>query len=159
MSALLDGELTADERARAWGHLHSCLDCGARLVAARRLDTDLRDAGRLSCAAILPSLSALADGEATAGERALATAHLADCPACRLASAALADADRLVRLLPAAAPSARVDAFVAALAQPRARARFRPVPFAFRTAGAVALAVLIALGTTLFQAAAPSAER
>jgi sugar lactone lactonase YvrE len=106
-----------------------------------------------------PSLSAIADDEATAGERALAAAHLADCPDCRGASAALRGADRLLARLPAAAPSARVDAFIAELARPRAGAAFRPVPFAFRTAGALALAVLIAIGSTLFQAGAPSADQ
>jgi len=159
LSALLDGELTEDERARARAHLDSCLDCGARLVAARRLDADLRDAGRLSCASILPSLSAIADDEATAGDRALAAAHLADCPDCRAASADLRSADQLLLALPAMAPSARVDAFIAKLAQPRARVAFRPVPFAFRTAGALALAVLIAMGSTLFQVAAPPPDQ
>ena len=159
LSALLDGELEAGERAQARAHLDSCLDCSARLVAARRLDADLRDAGRLSCASILPSLSAIADDEAASGDRALAAAHVADCEACRALNSALVVPDRLIATLPAAAPSARVDAFIAALVAPRPRAAFRPVPFAFRTAGALALAVLIAIGTTLFQAGAPSAEQ
>jgi len=159
LSALLDGELVADERAQARAHLDSCLDCSARLVAARRLDTDLRDAGRLSCASILPTLSALADQEATAGERALAGAHLADCPDCRLATAGLRSADLLLAALPASAPSARVDAFIAELARPRVRAAFRPATFAMRSAGAVALAVLIAIGSTIFQMGEPSADQ
>ncbi|MDP9320320.1 MAG: zf-HC2 domain-containing protein [Chloroflexota bacterium] len=159
LSALLDGELSADERARAREHLDSCLDCGARLVAARRLDAHLRDAGRLSCASILPSLSAIADDEGTPGERALAAAHLADCPGCRLASVDLRGADRRLAMLPSVAPSARVDAFIVNLVHPQARPAFRPVPFAFRTAGALALAVLIAIGSTLLQAAPPSADR
>jgi len=151
--------LTVAERAQARTHLDSCLDCGARLVAARRLDADLRDAGRLSCASILPLLSAIADNEATTGERPLVAAHIADCPDCRLLGSALRTPDRLVASLPAARPSAQVDAFVAALAHPRPRAAFRPVTFAFRGAGAIALAVLIAIGSTLFQAGAPSADQ
>ena len=159
LSALLDGELTEGERAQARAHLDSCLECGARLVAARRLDADLRDAGRLSCAAMLPSLSAIVDDEATAADRALAAAHLADCLDCRAASAALRNADQLLVALPAMAPSARVDAYIAKLAQPRPRIAFRPAAFAFRTAGALALALLIAMGSTLFQAGPPSAEQ
>ena len=159
LSALLDGELTADERVQARAHIDSCLDCGARLVAARRLDADLRDAGRFSCVAVLPSLSALADNEGSALDRRLAAAHLAECPDCRLSRGDLRAADRLLAALPVAAPSARTDAYVATLAHPRPKAAFRPVPFAFRTAGAVALAVLIAIGSTLFQAGAPSTSQ
>lgn len=160
LSALLDGELTAEERAEARAHIDSCLDCGARLVAARRLDVDLRDAGRLSCAAVLPSLSAIADSEATALDRRLAATHLAGCPDCRLARADLRAADRLLAALPAMAPSARADAYISALAHPRVgRAGFRPVPFAFRTASVVALAVLIAIGSTLFQAGTPPTDQ
>lgn len=159
LSALLDGELTPVERAAARAHLDSCLDCGARLLAARRLDADLRDAGRLSCASVLPLLSAIADDEAGPAERPLAAAHLADCPDCRRRSGALTGADRLLAALPPAAPAPRVDAYIAALAHPRPRALFRPVPFAFRTAGALALAVLIALGATLVPAGGPSAEQ
>ena len=159
LSALLDGELTADERAQARAHLDSCLDCGARLVAARRLDAELRDAGRLSCASILPSLSAMADNEASALDRGLAAAHLAACPDCRLARADLHAADRLLATLPAVAPSAHVDAFISRLAHPRTRTGFRPVPIAFRAAGALALAVLIALGSSLLQAGTPSNEQ
>jgi len=156
LSALLDDELTADERAQARAHIDSCMDCGARLVAARRLDVDLRDAGRLSCASVLPSLSAIADNEASGLDRRLATAHLADCPDCRAARGDLRAADRLLAALPTKVPSARVDAYIAAVAHPRPRAAFRPMPFAFRTAGVVALAVLIGIGSTLFQGNSPS---
>lgn len=159
LSALLDGELTADERAQARAHIDSCLDCGARLVAARRLDVDLRDAGRFSCASVLPSLSAIADNEASSLDRRLAGAHLAECPDCRAARADLRAADRLLAALPTKGPSARVDAYIAAVAHPRTRSGFRPMPFAFRTAGVLALAMLIAIGSTLFQAAAPSTDQ
>ena len=159
LSALLDGELTAGERAQARTHLDSCLECGGRLVAARRLDADLRDAGRLSCAAVFPSLSAIADGQSTLGERQLAAAHLADCPDCRAANTVLRNADRLLLMLPSAAPSRRVDEYIAKLGQPQQRTGFRPVPIAFRSAGVLALAVLIAIGTTFFQAAAPTADQ
>jgi len=152
LSALLDGELTAEERAEARAHIDSCLDCGARLVAARRLDVDLRDAGRFSCASVLPSLSAIADNEASPLDRRLAAAHLADCPDCRLSRGDIRAADRLLAALPTAAPSHRADAYIAELAHPRTRAAFRPMPFAFRTAGVVALAVLIAIGSTLLPA-------
>lgn len=155
LSALQDGELTPSERAEARTHLESCLDCSARLVAARRLDADLRDAATLTCASMLPSLSAMADGEATPAERALAAAHNADCEPCRSVAADLLAADRLLLQLPAARPSARVDAYIAGLGRPRVRASFRPVTFAMRSAGAVALAVLIALGSTLFRFGAP----
>ncbi len=159
LSALLDGELTADERAQARAHLDSCLECGGRLVAARRLDVDLRDVGQLPCGAVLPALSAIVDGEPTLGERQLAAAHLADCRDCRQTKTALRNADRLLLLLPSAAPSRRVDAYIATLGQPAQRAAFRPVPFAFRSAGVLALAVLLAIGSTLFQAAAPIADQ
>jgi len=159
LSALLDGELSVGERARARWHLESCLECAARLAASRRLDADLRDAGQLSCASLLPFLSAMADDEATAAERTLAVAHLADCAACRGVSAELRGADVRLSTLPAAAPSARVDAFIVALAHPRIRRAFRPVTFAFRTAGALAIATLIAIGSTLLQVSPPAGDQ
>ncbi|MDQ6855236.1 MAG: hypothetical protein M3046_16375, partial [Actinomycetota bacterium] len=51
-----------------------------------------------------------------------------------------------------------MDAYIAKLGQPQRRTAFSPVPIAFRSAGVLALAVLIAIGSTLFQAAAPTAE-
>lgn len=52
LSALLDGELPADERARASAHLAACADCSAELEAVGQARQWVRD---------LPSVSPLAE--------------------------------------------------------------------------------------------------
>lgn len=160
LSALLDRELPPTERARARGHVDSCPACAARLATAARLDAELGDARTIACAALLPTLSATADGEATPGERALAGAHLAGCAECRATSAALSRVDALLASLPAARPSVETDRAIAALGAPRGRRMgLAPVTLAWRTALAVLVAIVVASGATWLPSAGPGADR
>lgn len=124
LSAYLDGELPADQAAAARQHLGACVSCSAEIAAFRSLDDALLATPDLSCAAAAPLISGHFDGEADSPETLAAAAHLASCDDCRASRQAWLRAENALRAMPAALPSARVDAAIAALGE----ARRRPVP-------------------------------
>ena len=157
LSALFDGELSLAEHAAARAHISTCSSCTAELAAFGKIEASLRDTSSVACSAVLTSLSALADGEASTLERAIAETHLVACAACRSLSASFRRADVLIAALPKARPSAAVDAAIVALGG-RGRTRdWRRVPpiLAWRAMAAVALILAITLGSTFLPANAP----
>lgn len=145
LSAYLDGELTPAEAAAAAAHLRTCAACAetARLFAA--FDDRLSRLPAFTCSAALTLVSAHLDGELADEESAIATAHLSGCASCRADVKAWTTAEHALAALPAARPSARVDAAIAALGGQPAGLRLPriawPVPAA---AVAFALSLLIA---------------
>ncbi len=65
------------------------------------MDSTPTDQGDTDCSTIRTLLSAIADGEATTGERLSADIHLASCASCTEYAAAVSRLDRQVRIRPA----------------------------------------------------------
>src|SRR2546430_7221461 len=82
LSALLDGELSAQAELRARQHLTECISCSAEYALSVRLDDELRQPPVLACNEVLEVLSAGLDGETGDGEQAAAQRHLAGCQVC-----------------------------------------------------------------------------
>jgi anti-sigma factor RsiW/streptogramin lyase len=157
LSSYLDGELSPAQAHRASEHLRDCAACAQALGTFAALDQELAAAPALSCAQAAPFLSAKLDAELGAEEAEIATAHLATCTGCQADVARWSAAEAALKGLPASRPSARVDAYVAALGrQPERRAaatglgRAWPVP-----ALALATGISLVLVLSLPQAGAP----
>src|SRR5205823_3879340 len=150
LSAYLDGELTPPEATAAAAHLRTCAGCAdtARLYAA--LDQRLTAIPALACASALSLVSTQLDGELDREESAIATTHLAACASCRADVLRWSVAEQTIAALPAARPSARVDAAIAGLGRvPSGRRLPRiawPVP---ALAVATAMSILIVLNLSL----------
>jgi anti-sigma factor RsiW/sugar lactone lactonase YvrE len=161
LSSYLDGELSPTQAHRASEHLRDCPRCAQALGTFAALDQELAAPPALSCSQAAPFLSAKLDAELGAEEAEIATAHLATCAGCRADVARWSAAEVALKTLPASRPSARVDAFVAALGrEPERRVaatglgRAWPVP-----ALALATAISLVLVLSLPQAGAPVATQ
>ena len=157
LSSLFDGELSLAEHAAARAHLSKCPSCTAELAAFGNIEAELQDTSSVACSAVLTSLSALADGEVSSLERAIAETHLMACGNCRSMSAGLRRVDVLIAALPKARPSATVDAAIAALGgrdRKRGTRRVQPI-LAWRAVAAIALIAAITHGSTFLPANAP----
>ena len=115
LSVYADGEATLLEQREVREHLAGCPRCEATGARFSRLDAALAAPALLTCAAVLPLLSAQLDSETSAPEAAVAIAHLTGCPGCRAARTRWSQADGAVALLPSGVPSPRVDAAIAGL--------------------------------------------
>jgi anti-sigma factor RsiW len=124
LSALLDGELSAQADLRARQHLTECAFCSAEYALTVRLDEELRHPPVLACSEVLEVLSAGLDRETGEGEQAAAQRHLADCQDCRASLAAWSGLTTAIKALPIIAPSARIDDAIYAIA--RSRRTYRP---------------------------------
>src|SRR5256885_6652732 len=109
LSALLDGELSAQAELGARHHLTECASCSAEYALSVRLDDELRQPPVLACEEILPILSAGLDRETTDGEQAAAQRHLAGCEGCRASVQTWTRVASAIKALPVIAPSARID--------------------------------------------------
>src|SRR5438552_985240 len=83
LSALFDGELSAQADTSARQHLRECPQCSADYSLSVRLERDLRQPPVLSCDSALELLSASFDDQASQPERAVAERHLTSCEVCR----------------------------------------------------------------------------
>src|SRR5688572_1767071 len=121
LSALFDGELSAQADAAARQHLRACPDCSAEYSLNVRLERDLRQPPVMSCDSVLELLSAAFDDQASPPDRAVAERHVTACAACRGEVQAWGNVGYLLRTLPVGRPSARVDQAIARLANPPRR--------------------------------------
>jgi DNA-binding beta-propeller fold protein YncE len=119
LSALLDGELTAQAGLRARQHLAVCDSCSADYAFSARLEDELRKPPVLACDEVLEVLSAGLDRETSADERATAQRHLADCQTCAASVEAWSAFTSAIKALPVIAPSARIDDAIYAIARTR----------------------------------------
>src|SRR5712691_7095212 len=106
LSALLDGELSAQEELRARQHLAECGLCSAEYALSVRLDEELRQPPVLACSEVLEVLSAGLDHETSDDEQAAAQRHLADCQDCRGSVEPWSGLASAIEALPLIAPSA-----------------------------------------------------
>src|SRR2546422_5875619 len=126
LSALLDGELSAQAELDARQHLTECASCSAEYALSVRLDDYLRQPPVLACSEVLEVLSAGLDRETAEGEQAAAQRHLADCQDCRASVQVWSELASAIKALPVIAPSARIDDAIYAIA--RSRPTYRPAP-------------------------------
>jgi len=126
LSALVDGELSAQAELRARQHLTECTFCSAEYALSVRLDDELRQPPVLACNEVLEVLSAGLDRETGAGEQAAAQRHLADCQDCRASLQTWSGLTAAIKALPVIAPSARIDDTIYAIA--RSRRTYSPAP-------------------------------
>src|SRR6266550_4050252 len=126
LSALLDGELSAQAELDARQHLTDCPSCSSEYALSVRLDEELRQPPVLACNEVLEVLSAGLDREAGDGEQAAAQRHLADCQDCRASLQTWSGLTSAIKALPVIAPSARIDDAIYAIA--RSRRTYRPAP-------------------------------
>ena len=151
LSALLDGELSAQAELRARQHLAECASCSADYAISLRLEDELRQPPVLACGEVLEVLSAGLDRETSEGEQAAAQRHLADCQDCRASVEVWAAFSSAMKALPVIAPSARIDDAIYAMA--RSRRTYRPAPVrgiaarALIAVTAVVAIVVASLGT------------
>src|SRR5216117_2192793 len=146
LSALFDGELSAQADTSARQHLRECPRCSADYSLSVRLERDLRQPPVLSCDAALELLSASFDDQASQPERAVAERHLSACEACRDEVQLWGTVGYVLRTLPAGRPSARVDQAIARLANPPRRIGLPAFPvLAPRLAIAAAAVVAVIL--------------
>src|ERR1700730_9466200 len=124
LSALLDGELSAQAELRARQHLTECATCSAEDALSVRLDEELRQPPVLACNEVLEVLSAGLDRESGEGEQAAAQRHLVGCQDCRASLATWSALTTAIKALPVIAPSARIDDAIYAIA--RSRRTYRP---------------------------------
>jgi anti-sigma factor RsiW len=126
LSALLDGELSAQAELRARQHLAECASCSADYALSIRLDEELRQPPVLSCNEVLEVLSAGLDHETGEGEHVAAQRHLADCQDCRASLQTWSELTAAIKALPVVAPSARIDDAIYAIS--RSRRTYRTAP-------------------------------
>src|SRR5438034_6424475 len=126
LSALVDGELSAQDELRARQHLTECASCSSEYALSVRLDDELRQPPVLACNEVLEVLSAGLDRETGEGEQAAAQRHLADCQDCRASLQTWSGLASAIKALPVIAPSARIDDAIYAIA--RSRRTYRPSP-------------------------------
>jgi anti-sigma factor RsiW len=152
ISALTDGELTDAERRQAQRHIATCERCSAELAAFGRIEVALAAPPTINCAAALPLLSARHDRELSFAETLVAESHTARCDSCRKAAAAWNDLDTSISVLPAALPSRRVDAVIAALGaeKPAPRSK-RGLVGGVALRGGVAVGLVIAVAVAALQ--------
>src|SRR5687768_6486056 len=158
LSALFDGELSAQADSAARQHLRACPECSAEYSLNVRLERDLRQPPVLSCDTVLELLSATFDDQASPPDRAVAERHLGACAACRDEVQAWGNVGYLLRTLPAGRPSARVDQAIARLVSPPRRVGLPAFPRLaprLAIAGAAILAVIIG-GLPLAQTPGPT---
>lgn len=158
LSAMADGELDLSAARNAQEHLSGCEACATQLAAFGRLDQALASPAPISCASALELRSALLDSELSAGEAAVAQAHVASCETCRSEQALWTSAEASIRRMPIAFPSEAVDARIARLTAPAPRSRFPLTPrgvSALAMRGAVAAAVVLAILIGLLPTGAP----
>jgi anti-sigma factor RsiW/streptogramin lyase len=147
LSALFDGELSAQADSAARQHLRACPDCSAEYSLNARLERNLRQPPVLSCDSVLELLSASFDDQASAPDRAVAERHLGSCVACRAEVEAWGNVGYLLKTLPAGRPSARVDEAIARMTNPPRRVGTGVFPrLAPRLAIAGAAVVAVILG-------------
>jgi anti-sigma factor RsiW len=103
LSALADGELDEREAAAARAHLADCDGCRAELRGIELVRSAVQGLPPVD-PHLGPAISALADGELTAAEAALAAGHLERCPGCREELAQVVRLRAVVRALPVLAP-------------------------------------------------------
>jgi anti-sigma factor RsiW len=154
LSALFDGELSAQADTSARQHLRECPQCSADYGLSVRLERDLRQPPVLSCDSVLELLSASFDDQASQPERAVAERHLSSCEKCRGEVQLWGTVGYVLRTLPAGRPSARVDQAIARLANPPRRIGLPAFPvLAPRLAiAAAAIIAVIVSGLPLAQA-------
>src|SRR5438093_8368380 len=151
LSALLDGELSAQAELHARQHLAECASCSADYAVSVRFDDELRQPPVLACGEVLEVLSAGLDRETSEGEQAAAQHHLADCRDCRASVETWSELASAIKALPVVAPSARIDDAIYAIA--RSRRAYRPAPVrviaarALIAVTAVIAVVVASLGT------------
>lgn len=126
LSAFADGELEPGEAREARAHLDACGACSAELAAFTRLDNALLSTVPVDCAGSLELRSALLDGQLTAAEAAIAREHIQACQSCATDEVTWLASGQVLRLLPAALPSARVDAAIRKLTEQPARPALLP---------------------------------
>src|SRR5438552_6070148 len=126
LSALLDGELSAQAELGARQHMTECASCSAEYALSVRLDDELRQPPVLTCNEVLEVLSAGLDRETGEGEQAAAQRHLAGCQDCRASLQTWSGLASAIKALPVIAPSARIDDAIYAIA--RSRRTYRPAP-------------------------------
>src|SRR5881296_3471637 len=126
LSALLDGELSAEAEPRARQHLAECGSCSADYAVSVRFDDELRQPPILACAEVLEVLSAGLDRETSEGEQAAAQHHLAECHDCQASVQTWSELASAIKALPVMAPSARIDDVIYAIT--RSRGTYRPAP-------------------------------
>src|SRR3989442_4329055 len=119
LSALVDGELSAQAELRSRQHLSECAFCSAEYALAVRIDEELRQPPVLACSEILEVLSAGLDRETGEGEQAAAQRHLADCQDCRASLEMWSGLTAAIQALPVMAPSARTDDAIYAMTRRR----------------------------------------
>src|SRR6266516_3821159 len=105
LSALFDGELSAQADTSARQHLRECPQCSTDYRLSVRLERDLRQPPVLSCDTALELLSASFDDQASQPERAVAERHLSECEACRGEVQLWGTVGYVLRTLPAGRPS------------------------------------------------------
>ncbi|MDQ2968603.1 MAG: zf-HC2 domain-containing protein [Actinomycetota bacterium] len=127
LSALLDGELSAQAELHARQHLTECASCSADFALSVRLEDELRQPPVLACNEVLEVLSAGLDRETVAGEQAAAQRHLAGCQDCRASLQAWSGLASAIKALPIIAPSARIDDAIYAIARSPRTYRQAPV--------------------------------
>jgi anti-sigma factor RsiW/streptogramin lyase len=158
LSALFDGELSAQADSAARQHLRACPECSAEYSLNVRLERDLRQPPVLTCDTVLELLSATFDDQASPPDRAVAERHLGACAACRGEVQAWGNVGYMLRTLPAGRPSARVDQAIARLVSPPRRVGLPAFPRLaprLAIAGAAILAVIIG-GLPLAQTPGPT---
>jgi anti-sigma factor RsiW len=148
LSALFDGELSAQAETSARQHLRECPQCSAVYSLSVRLERDLRQPPVVSCDSVLELLSATFDDQASRPDRAVAERHLGACEVCRAHVQLWGAVGYALRTLPAGRPSARVDQAIARLANPPRRRLGLPAfpPLAARVAIAAAAIIAVILG-------------
>src|SRR5438034_10549210 len=124
LSALVDGELSAQDELRARQHLTECASCSSEYALSVRLDDELRQPPVLACNEVLEVLSAGLDRETGEGEQAAAQRHLAGCQVCRASLQSWAGLASAIKALPVIAPSPRLDNAISAA--PRRPRPYRP---------------------------------
>lgn len=159
LSALVDDELAPAQLRDAQAHLAACAACAASAAAFAQLDHALAAPVPLGCGAALELRSGLLDGELSAGEAAVASAHLARCGACRADQAAWSAVRETVRTLPAAMPSLGLDERIARLTAPAARRRVPLAGSGVAFRGALSAAVVLAVVVGLLPAGRDPSER
>src|SRR5947207_325805 len=155
LSALLDGELSAQAEIRARQHLTECPSCSAEYALSVRLDEELRQPPVLACNEVLEVLSAGFDRETGEGEQAAAQRHLADCQDCRASLAAWSGLASAIKLLPVIAPWARIDDAIYSIARSRRTYRTAPDRGIAARALIAATAVFAIIVASLGSGAAP----
>src|SRR5437762_4880910 len=156
LSALFDGELSAQADTSARQHLRECPQCSAEYSLSVRLERDLRQPPVLSCDSALELLSASFDDQASQPERAVAERHLSSCESCRDEVQLWGSVGYVLRTLPAGRPSTRVDQAIARLANPPRRIGLPAFPVLAPRLAIAAAAIVAVILSGLPLAQAPS---